>query len=126
MALHPVDDFAQKAVFLLAEAGDAQDDLLDRDAGEDGLVHQNGGKNLAVPGEKFLQKSGAAAGWGDNKNRLADDLPPEARKKNVIQSPPNCNHHPKRREEQHESGHNHPASEPERLAQIRVKKRLGG
>ena len=50
-------------------------EFLDRDAGKDGLVHEDGGEGVAIFGEEFLKKGGAASGRGDNKYGLVNLLP---------------------------------------------------
>ena len=125
MAFHPLDDFAQKTIPLLAKTSDPKNDFLQGDAGEDGLVHQNGCKDIAVPREEFLQKRGATAGWGNDKDGLADRLSFEAGKENMVQGPSHGDHDPERRKENHKRGHDHPAAETERLPQIGVKEGFG-
>ena len=91
----PGDEQAEETVPFPAEAGEGEDHLLDRDAGEDGLIHQHRGKDLPVPGEEFLQEGGAASGRGDNEDGPANFLTTEPGKEDVIQGPADGDHHPK-------------------------------
>ena len=42
--------------------------------GKHGLIHEDRGKDLPVPGEQFLEEGGAAAGRGDDEDRPANLL----------------------------------------------------
>ena len=75
------------------------DQFLDRDAGKDGLVHQNGGEHIPISRQDFLEKGGAAPRGGDDKDRLADFLATKARVKEVIQCPSDRHDDPKQGQE---------------------------
>ena len=124
-ALDPGDDQAKKTVALSAQAGDGEDDFLDGDAGENGLIHQHWGKDLPVSGEEFLQEGGAAAGWRDDKDGPADFLAPEPGKEDVVQGPTDGDHDPKAGEKKKKEGGDQPAPRPEGLPQIGVEKGFG-
>lgn len=60
-------------VRLLATCGgDGVNESLNRNAGKDGLVHENGGEGVAIFGEEFLKKGGAASGRGDDEYGLVN------------------------------------------------------
>lgn len=101
-------------------------EFLDRDAGKDGLVHENGGEGVTVFGEEFLKKGGAATRRGDDKYRLVNLLPAEAGIKDMIQKAPDEYDDPKAAEQEKEEGDDHPASELERACQVVQIKSFGG
>jgi len=124
-AFDPGDEQAEETIPFPAEAGDGEDDFLDGDAGENGLIHQHRGKDFPVSGEKFLQEGGAAARWRDDKDGPADFLALEPGKEDVVQGSPESDDHPKAGEKQEKKGGDQPAPEPERLPQIGVEKGFG-
>ena len=124
-ALDPGDEQAEEAVASGAEAGDAEDDFLDRDAGKNGLIHEDRGKDLPVPGEQFLEEGGAAAGRGDDEDRPANLLASEPREKDVVQGSANRDHDPESGEQQQKKGGDQPAAGAERLAEVGVEESLG-
>jgi len=103
----------------LATGGsDGVNEFLDRDAGKDGLVHENWGEGTAIFGEKFLKKGGAAAGRGNDKDRLVNLLSAEAGIEDMVQEAPDGHDDPEAEEQVKEEGDDHPASELERASQV--------
>ena len=100
--------------------------FLDRDAGKNGLVHENGGEGVTVFGEEFLKKGGAATGRGDDKYGLVNLLPAKAGVKDMVQGAPDDHDNPKAAEQEKEEGDDHPASELERACQVVQIKSFGG
>ena len=109
-ALDPSDEETEEAVAIRAQRGKGENDLLDENAGKDGLVHEDRGEDFPVPGQQFLEEGGPAAGRGDDKDGATDLLPAECGKENVIQGPSGRDHHPKQREEQEKEKGDQPAS----------------
>ena len=101
-------------------------EFLDRNAGKDGLVHEDRGEGVAIFGEEFLKKGGAATGRGDNKHGLVNLLPAKVRIKDMIQKAPDEYDEPKAAEQEKEEGDDHPASELERACQVVQIKSFGG
>jgi len=99
-------------------SGDGVNKLLDRDAGENGLVHENGGEGATIFGEEFLKKSGPAAWRGDDEYRLVNLLPAKAGIKDMVQKAPDDYDDPEAAEQTKEEGDDHPASELERACQV--------
>ena len=124
-ALDPGDEQAQEAVAPRAEASDAQDEFLDRDAGKDGLIHEDRGEGVPVSGEKFLQEGGAAAGRGDDEDGPADLLPTKGGKEDVVEGPADRHDDPEGAKEQEKEGGDQPAARAERLPEVSVEESLG-
>ena len=101
-------------------------EFLNRDAGKDGLVHEDRGKSGAIFGEEFLKKGGAAAGRGDDKYGLVNLLPAKAGIKDMIQNAPDEHDDPEAAEQEKEKSDDHPASELERACQVVQIKSFGG
>ena len=64
-------------------------EFLNRDAGKDGLVHEDGGEGVAIFGEEFLKEGGAATGRGDDEYGIVNLLPAEAGIKDMVKGAPN-------------------------------------
>jgi hypothetical protein len=90
------------------------------------LVHEDGGESVAIFGEEFLKKGGAASGRGDDKYWLVNLLPAKAGIKDMIQKAPDEYDDPKAAEQEKEEGDDHPASELERACQVVQIKSFGG
>ena len=101
-------------------------EFLDRNAGKDGLVHEDRGEGVAIFGEEFLKKGGAASGRGDDEYGLVNLLPAKARIKDMVQGAPNDHDDPEAAEQEKEEGDDHPASELERACQVVQIKSFGG
>ena len=101
-------------------------EFLDRNAGKDGLVHEDRGEGVAIFGEEFLKKGGAATGRGDNKHGLVNLLPAKAGIKDMIKNATDEYDDPKATEQQKEEGDDHPAPELERACQVVQIKSFGG
>ena len=91
-------------------------DLLNRDAGKNSLIHENGGECAPVFRQQFLKEGGAATGRGDNENGLPNLLATKFGIKDVVKSPTNGQDNPKANEEGEKKGHDHPATKLEGLA----------
>jgi len=119
VAFDPRRDIKQETALLAGcSLGDGVDELLDRDAGKDGLVHEDRGKGVTVLGEQFLKEGGAAAGRGDDEYGLVNLLSAKARVKDVVQEAPDEHDDPEAEEQEKEKGDDHPASELEGACQI--------
>jgi hypothetical protein len=118
VALDPRGKISKETSFLLACLSDGMNQFLDRDAGEDGLVHQNGGEHIPVSGQDFLEKGGATSWGGDDKDGLADFLPAKARIKEVVQCPSDGHDDPKQGEEGQEKCDNHPTTQLKGFTEI--------
>ena len=101
-------------------------EFLNRDAGKDGLVHEDGGEGVAIFGEEFLKKGGAATGRGDDEYGLVNLLPAKAGIKDMIQNAPDEHNDPEAAEQKKEKSDDHPASELERACQVVQIKSFGG
>ena len=100
--------------------------FLDRNAGKDGLVHENGGEGVAIFGEEFLKKGGAASGRGDDEYGLVNLLPAKAGIKDMIKNATDEDNDPEAAEQKKEKSDDHPASELERACQVVQIKSFGG
>lgn len=101
-------------------------EFLDRNAGKDGLVHEDRGEDGAIFGEEFLKKGCATAGRGNDKYGLVNLLPAKARVKDMVQGAPDEHDDPKAAEQEKKKGDDHPASELERACQVVQIKSFGG
>jgi hypothetical protein len=101
-------------------------EFLDRYAGENGLVHEDGGECVAIFGEEFLKKGCATAGRGDDKYGLVNLLSAKAGIKDMIQNATDEYDDPKAAEQEKKKGDDHPPSELERACQVVQIKSFGG
>ena len=85
------------------------DTFLNRDARKNGLVHENGGKGIAVLCEQPLQEGGAASGRGDNENGLPDFLPTKIRVEDMVEEAPERYDDPANTKQKKEESDNDPA-----------------
>jgi hypothetical protein len=90
------------------------------------LVHEDGGEGVAIFGEEFLKKSGAASGRGDDEYGLVNLLPAKVGIKDMIQNAPDEHNDPKAAEQEKKEGYDHPPSELERACQVVQIKSFGG
>jgi hypothetical protein len=90
------------------------------------LVHEDGGESVAIFGEEFLKKGGAASGRGDDKYGLVNLLPAKAGIKDMIKNAPDEHDDPESADKKKEEGDDHPASELERSCEVVQIKSFGG
>ena len=126
VTLDPARDIEKKPPFLAAGQSNGLNDLLNRDAGKNSLIHENGGEGAPVFRQQFLEKGGAATGRGDNENGLPNLLATKFGIKDVVKSPTNGHNNPEANEEGEKKGHDHPASKLEGAPEIGQIKSFGG
>ncbi len=125
VAFNPRGNIEQEMRFFLAGIGDGVNQLLERNTGENCLIHQDRGESMPVFCEKFLQETRPTAGRGNYEDRSENLLPSESWVKNVIESPANGHDDPKQAEEIHEKTDNHPPPKLEWFSEIGEIKSFG-